>query len=374
MREFIKAIAKEVYPNKVVCINRPGDLIVSLLKNKNRLLTSFSPNNIRYITDNLILFRPFYFINDCLGSWLPFVNQWQALWLRIILRRMGFLPRGEKVITWLFSSIHWPFAELFPSSSVVYHPIDEYTVSFDGHQIPRAIEIEKRMMERCQTVFTVNESLTQRKRQMHGNVHTLGHGVDVGLFSQALEPQSEIPLEIEQIPRPRIGLVGNLRSWIDFSLVESILQRHPDWSVIFIGPQDPSAVASIEIMAKYRNFFWLGPKPYSDLYLWLKGLDVGIIPYQETAFTRFVNPYKIYEYWAAGLPVVTTRIGGFKPKPNCLWVSDASERFMDNIAQALNDNEASAKAKRLKLARAHSWESIAKRALKILNLTNSENS
>jgi glycosyltransferase involved in cell wall biosynthesis len=158
--------------------------------------------------------------------------------------------------------------------------------------------------------FHGKQSLTQRKTPTAQQCSYLRHGVDVGLFSQALKPHSEIPLEIGQIPRPRIGLVGNLRSWINFSLVESILQSHPDWSVIFIGPQDPSAVASMEIMAKYRNFFWLGPKPYSDLYLWLKGLDVGIIPYQETAFTRFVNPYKIYEYWAAGLPVVTTRIGG----------------------------------------------------------------
>ena len=374
MREFIKAIATEVYPNTVVCINRPADLFVSLVKNKNRLLTAFYPHNIRYIKDNLILFRPFFFINDCLGSWLPFVNQWQALWLRSMLRRMGFLSQGEEVITWLFSSIHWPFAELCPFSSVVYHPVDEYTVSFDGHPIPRAIEIEKSMMARCQTVFTVNESLTQKKRQLHSNVYTLGHGVDVGLFSQALASNTEIPLEIRQIPQPRIGLVGNLRSWIDFALVEGILQSHPEWSIIFIGPKDPSAVASIDSMGKYKNFFWLGPKPYSDLYLWLKGLDVGIIPYQKTEFTRFVNPYKMYEYWAAGLPVVTTRIGGFEPNPHCLWVADTPEQFRDHLAQALNDTGGSAIVKRLELARAHSWESMAQRALSILNVTTREHS
>jgi hypothetical protein len=71
---------------------------------------------------------------------------------------MGFLSPGEKVITWFFSSIHWPFAELSPSSTVVYHPIDEYAVSFDGQPVPRAIKIEKKMMERCQTVFTVNKA------------------------------------------------------------------------------------------------------------------------------------------------------------------------------------------------------------------------
>lgn len=369
MREFIKAIAREVYPNKVVCINRPGDPVVDLIKNRKRLSGSLPGKNIRYITDNLILFRPFYFINDFVGSFLPGVNQWQCLWLKMMLRKMDLFPRDERVITWFFSTMNWPFTELFPGSSVVYHPMDENTLTFEGLPNPRVIKNDERMIKRSQTVFTLNEDLAQKKRRMHGNVHCLGLGVDLDLFSQALAPDIRIPPEIQHIPQPRIGLVGNLRSWIDFPLVEKVLQSRPDWSVIFIGPKDPSAAAALEGLRKYKNFFWLGPKPYNDLYRWLAGLDVGIIPYQETEFTRFVNPYKIYEYWAAGLPVVVTRIGGFESKPNCLWVSNASESFIDNITQALNNQGASAKAQRLELAKGHSWMDLAKQALEILHVT-----
>lgn len=282
---------------------------------------------------------------------------------------MDLFPKDERVITWLFSTIHWPFASLFPSGSVVYHPLDEYTVTFDGRPNRRAIKNDERMLKRCDVVFTVNDELAQKKRNLHNQVHCLGGwGVDVDLFARALAPDILIPPEIGQIPRPRIGLVGNLRNWIDFPLVEKVLQSRPDWSVIFIGPKDPAAAASVEALSKYNNFYWLGPKPYEDLYRWLAGLDVGMIPYQETEYTRFVNPYKIYEYWAAGLPVVITRIGGFESKPHCLWVSDASERFIDNITQALNNQDASAKAQRLELARYHSWDSIAKQALEILHI------
>jgi glycosyltransferase involved in cell wall biosynthesis len=370
IREFIKAIAREVYPNKVVCIDRPGDAVVDLLKNRNRLLASLSSKNLRYITDNLILFRPFYFLNDYVGSYLPGVNQWQCLWLKMMLRQMDLFPKEEKIISWLFSSIHWPFAELFPSASVVYHPLDEYTLTFDGRPNRRGMVNEKRMLKKCDLVFTVNAELAQKRRNLHNQVHCLGGwGVDVDHFAKALVPDISIPQEINRIPRPRIGLVGNLRSWIDFVLVEKVLQSRPDWSMIFIGPKDASAAASIEGLEKYKNFFWLGPKPYEDLYRWLAGLDVGIIPYQETQYTRFVNPYKIYEYWAAGLPVVTTRIGGFELRPNCLWVSDTSETFIDNIERALNSMEPSATAQRLEVAREHSWDGIAKKALEILGVT-----
>lgn len=367
MREFIKAIAKEIYPNKVICIDRPGDPIVGLLKNQNRLLASLPGKNIRYITENLILFRPFYFINDYLGSWLPGVNRWQCLWLKMILRQMNLFPRDKKVITWLFSTIHWPFAELFPSSSVVYHPMDAHTFTLDGRPNPRGIKNEARMLERCQTVFTLNENLAARKRRIHCNVHCLGLGVDVALFSRALAPDIPLPGEIMEIPRPRLGLVGNLRHWIDFSLMGSMIQRRPDWSVIFIGPKDPSAAASLEALGKYSNFFWLGPKPYSDLYRWLAGLDVGIIPYRETEFTRFVNPYKIYEYWAAGLPVVMTGIGEFQPIPDCLWIAGTVDKFILAIEEALMDNSSSRKELRVQLATTHSWEKLAKKALQYLS-------
>jgi glycosyltransferase involved in cell wall biosynthesis len=366
-REFIKATAKEIYPNKVICIDRPGDPIVGLLKNKPRLLTSLPGKNLRYLTDNLIIFRPFYFINDFVGSWMPGVNRWQCLWLRTRLRQLNLVPREKQVITWLFSTIHWPFAGLFPAATVVYHPLDEHTVTLNGAPNLRGIKNEERMLARCQAVFTVNEDLAQRKRRRHRNVHCLGHGVDVELFSQALAPELPVPEDIRQIPRPRLGLVGNLRHWIDFPLVESLLRSRPDWSVVFIGPKDPSAAAAIEALGRFSNFFWLGPKPYNEVYRWLAGLDVGIIPYKETNYTRFVNPYKIYEYWAAGLPAVTTRIGGFQAKPDCLWVSDGSHGFADQIAQALHDRGAAAKARRLALARTHSWGSLARQALEILN-------
>jgi glycosyltransferase involved in cell wall biosynthesis len=366
-REFIKATAKEIYPNRVICIDRPGDPIVGLLKNKSRLLGSLPGNNLRYLTDNLIIFRPFYLINDFVGSWLPGVNRCQCLWLKTRLRQQDLLPREKKVITWLFSPIHWPFAGLFPAATVVYHPLDEHTVTLNGAPDLRGIKDEGRMLARCQAVFTLNEDLAERKRRWHRNVHCLGLGVDAELFSRALAPDLPVPEEIREIPRPRLGLVGNLRDWIDFPLVESLLQSRPDWSVIFIGPKDPSAAAAMEALGRFSNFFWLGPKPYDEVYRWLAGLDVGIIPYRETEFTRFVNPYKIYEYWAAGLPVVTTRIGGFQAKPDCLWVSDTAERFADQIAQALHGRGAAAKAQRLELARTHSWEGLARQALEILD-------
>ncbi len=54
------------------------------------------------------------------------------------------------------------------------------------------------------------------------------------------------------------------------------------------------------------NMHFLGRRPYADLPAYCKGLDVGLIPFKINDLTRAVNPIKLREYLAAGLPVVST--------------------------------------------------------------------
>lgn len=367
-RSLIKAFAQEVYPNRVLVINRPGDLVVSLLSRKvrriDRLISSLPGKNLEYISDNLTLLRPFLFVNDFIGSFVPGLNSMQKLWLRWLLNSTGLGPRNdEKVVTWIFNPKHWPFADIFPSEHVIYQPVDEYTVTMDGRINRRVIADEAKAFAKSDTVFTLSKELAEKKSLLHGNVHCLGQGVDYQLFSKALDPHTLVPQELVNIPHPRIGMVGNIRAWVDFELVESLLRKRPDWSVIFIGPKDPSASESLELLTNYKNFFWLGPRPYEEIYAWLAGMDVGIVPYHQTGVIQFAKPGKLYEYWAAGLPAVITNIGGYKPIESCLWVADSSDEFIMNVKEALAAHSPDQKENRLAIAQSFSWESVVRRAL-----------
>ncbi|HDN60047.1 MAG TPA: hypothetical protein ENF20_08830, partial [Candidatus Marinimicrobia bacterium] len=290
-REQIKAIATEVYPNRVVCIDRPGDLPVGLLRRRERLRSSLPGANVHQIAENLTLIRPFFFLNDYVASWIPGMNRLQCVWLKWLLKRMGLSPSSnEQVIIWLYSPVHWPFTKLFPSAFVVSQLVDEYTITVKGYPNRHKMAMEQLLLERSDVVFTLSEALARKKSSYHKNVHCIGQGVSFDLFAKALDCQTKVPDELAEIPRPRIGLIGNIRDWIDFSIVKRLLENRPDWSVIFIGHLDSSATDSLSALTKFKNFFWVGHKPFQEIPYWLAGLDVGIVPYLQSEFTRYINP------------------------------------------------------------------------------------
>jgi glycosyltransferase involved in cell wall biosynthesis len=141
-------------------------------------------------------------------------------------------------------------------------------------------------------------------------VHLLENGVDPTAFSQAARD----PCDLAAIPRPRAIYAGAIEPWVDQDLVNEVARLCPDISFIWIGPgrarpatPDPS------------NVYRLGAKPYASLPSYLVNADVGLIPFdraRHTALVDTINPLKLYEYAAAGLPVVATpwkeleRIGG----------------------------------------------------------------
>jgi|LQYC01.1.fsa_nt_gi glycosyltransferase involved in cell wall biosynthesis len=368
-RGLIKAIAKEVYPSKVVCIERPADLFIGLLKSRKRLYSMLLGKKIRKITDNLIVVRPFFFLNDYVASWVPFLNRIQCVWLRYLLNHMGIGPTSnEHVVLWLYSPIHWPFSQLYSSAYVVYQLVDEYTLTAQGKIRRHQVTMEKKMLKKCHVVFTISELLASQKKRLHTNVHCIGQGTSFDLLSMASKTEFDLPDDIKNIPCPRIGLVGNIRDWIDFQLVQRLLETRSDWSIVFIGSLDPSATSEVNSLMKFKNFFWLGEKPFQELYRWLSGLDVGIIPYVQTEFTKYINPAKLYEYFATGLPVVSTNIGELQPIENCLWIAKSYSSFEQSLHEALQLNVEAFKERRVQIAKNNSFENIAKRVLKQLSL------
>jgi hypothetical protein len=61
---------------------------------------------------------------------------------------------------------------------------------------------------------------------------------------------------------------------------------------------------------------WLGPRPYATLPGYLRLFDVATIPFRLNRITRATSPLKLYEYFAAGKPVVTTAL------PECAAFSE----------------------------------------------------
>ena len=127
------------------------------------------------------------------------------------------------------------------------------------------------------------------------------NGVNFTFFQNA--PRIK-PSEYRSIKRPIAIYVGAMGQWFDFDLINTIIPLLPDISFVFIGPDN---IAQKKIK-KASNVHILGPKKIKDLPAYLYNSDIGIIPFntkKHKELINTVNPLKLYEYMACGLPVVS---------------------------------------------------------------------
>src|SRR5206468_7473245 len=159
----------------------------------------------------------------------------------------------------------------------------------------------------------------------------------------------------------RLGYGGSRHCRFDPPLIATLARSLPGARVVLVGPAHPSTRAELErVSSSTPNLFWLGLKPYSEIPSIVGAFGVGLIPFRRTPLTEAVNPVKLYEYAAAGVPCVTTR---FSDEVE-LWseaarVADTEERFLAEV-KALLAAPPERAALRAFAAR-HDWDEIAHR-------------
>ena len=99
----------------------------------------------------------------------------------------------------------------------------------------------------------------------------------------------------------------------------------------------------------------LGARPYSELPAVLRGAAAGIIPYAHNPLTASIFPMKVYEYLAAGLPVVATELPALADVSEVQTARDA-QQMAAALRRALDADTRELRASRSRTASEHSWE------------------
>jgi glycosyltransferase involved in cell wall biosynthesis len=142
----------------------------------------------------------------------------------------------------------------------------------------------------------------------------------------------------------------------------------PEADFIIAGPIGAGIVGhGIDSGAFPRNVTFPGIIRREAVPEFLTSLDVGIIPYRLNEYTRGVFPLKVFEYLAAGLPVVATELPSLVGEvPEVLFASD-SQSFVETLHIALEDRgDPAARERRAGLAMGRSWSDRCADALLLL--------
>jgi glycosyltransferase involved in cell wall biosynthesis len=275
--------------------------------------------------------------------------------LRILVRRAMRRAGLERPILWAYNPHAHALAGHLEETLVVYHCVDDIAAQ-EGIDAESFGEAEAALARRADLVIVSAPPLVEHVRSRGArNVALLPNVADVDHFRGARD--LEDPPELAAIPHPRLVFAGAVAAKkLDLDLLVELARRRPDWSLVIVGPAgegDPRG--DLAALAESANIHLVGAKPFAELPAWLGAGDVGLIPYAANPYTAAVFPMKVYEYLAAGLPVVSTPLPALRGVDGIAFAR-TGEEFAQAVEDALRAESPERRGERVALAEAHSWE------------------
>lgn len=234
---------------------------------------------------------------------------------------------------------------------VVYYITDQYA-ALPGVHRRYLEELDTALLASADLIFVTSRKLQQEKTGEKTTPILLPHGVDFDHFSGAAKGRGPIPPEMARLPRPVLGFFGLLAPWVDIELLQHLARSFPQGSVVLIG----AAWSGCRPIGGPANLHWLGPRSYTDLPRLAAHFDVALIPFRQDKLTAYVNPLKLLEYLALGLPVVSIPLPDLEPFGHLIYQASTAEEFVFQVRKALHDRTSELCRERFERAAGESWE------------------
>ncbi len=280
-----------------------------------------------------------------------------AFELNLFLKRMRI--RNPHIITFDYKASVL-IKKIKSSGKKCYYVVDEISkFKWPLATIEAVLREEVDTIEVADLVVATSLPLKKKCLRHNYNVNLISHGVDLEIFNN----QGGTPEDILAIKRPIAGFVGKIEDWVDLRLVEQIADMLKNISFVFIGPK----LSAVEILENKLNIWLLGPRKREYIPSYLKYFDCGIIPFKKHGLAQSVNPLKMYEYLAAGLPVVSTPMKAVEGKEELgVYVEDSVNGFAKRINEVITSDIYEKKVARVCYARNNSWKTRANEVMKLL--------
>ena len=218
-----------------------------------------------------------------------------ALGLERTLRRTGFAQADLLLID------HPQFCNLdrvAGAARMAYRATDLYREMHDRRIVD---DLERQLVARADCAMATSEPVARRLRE-HGATHPVlsENGAEVSHFAR----RADRPPEYASTVKFRAVYSGAIDFRFDADLVIRLAKARPDIEFVIIGSGTDSHLLAVP---ELHNLRWLGTRPYALLPAYLQHADVGLLPLSDHPANAGRSPMKLYEYAAAGLPVLATR-------------------------------------------------------------------
>lgn len=206
---------------------------------------------------------------------------------------------------------HWPGPTAYFMSDLYYA----------WGAAPEAIRLaDRKMCEVVKKVFVVSERcrtyLLHKVGCESNKIHILPMATR---HSNTLTAPSTFPAPlpklVEKLPRPIIGVIGNLAANVDWCFLEKAIKFAPAFTWLFIGGWEMPIAHPEQATARQRvlklsegthRIHFTGTQPYGELQSYSRAFDVALFPYRKRESTYSGSSTRYYEHLPAGRPILAT--------------------------------------------------------------------
>jgi glycosyltransferase involved in cell wall biosynthesis len=273
--------------------------------------------------------------------------------------RLGF----EDPILWVYRPAFAHALDAIPHAQLVFDLVDDLA-AYGGDDNPLAEHVEglvTQLVRRSDLLVVTAKTLEQRYGPQARAVVQVPNGFDGDAFTTGHAP--EPPPQLADVPHPILGFIGTLFPFLDFELMEHVARVHSDKSLVLVGPVEASAAEAVERLASLPNVFHVGRQPQASMPAFVAAFDVCLNPFRRSRVADSVNPLKVYEYLAAGKPVVSGPMEALRMEEAGRMVAfaDGPDEFAAQVERCLGPDVQAASEERRRAAAPYTWERLFER-------------
>lgn len=269
------------------------------------------------------------------------------LTMRYLIKRYNF----KSPIVFYFSPHVQHLCGQLKERLSIFYCIDNYS-AYPGVDASEIRNMDAALSKKADLIFVVSQEIVASKKHYNQNVFYSPHGVDIENFSLQDKTFGKPALLKFADQRPIVMYWGLIADWMDFELVNSLVQNHPEMAFFFIGRIccDPKKLIPKE------NLLCPGPLPYNELGQYANFSSAMVIPFLINDWTKNINPIKLKEYLATGKPVISTAIPEALRNEDHVKIAYTKEQFSELLSQTVLNPDIDNIQKQLSFIRQYSWE------------------
>jgi glycosyltransferase involved in cell wall biosynthesis len=216
-----------------------------------------------------------------------------------------------------------------------------------------AVRLEPLLIQKSDLIVCNSPQLSDYAKTYNEESYDVGQGVDLSAYNTDIK--FDIPENVQPIPKPRIGYIGDIISMrLDADLIYELAKSKPDYSFIMIGNEDK--VFATHALHSLKNVYFLGRIPKDRVPEYMSSLDVCLNPQLVNEVTIGNYPRKVDEYLAMGKPVIATRTKTMELFKEHVYLCDSLEDYKKAVEKSLHENSPEKENQRILFAKSHSWE------------------